>query len=1191
MSSVKIMEGIMHTEGRIPVDREVVTILDLKMSSSPILSSHKDRGSKRKQMLVCRVQNISKRSSRTGHICLEAFDLTGSLPCIIKAPDVSLLNGVWYISSWALNGFARGRQELLPMNLPLSEYERYFDDRSRVQKYLQVDSTGPRMDVCWTRDGAPDLSVDVKRKLLLHEAITIDDLNSMHQTSEILQSTVSLKFKLVAASPLIPSFSEPASSKFAGHVFLLVSSMTASVADAERWQTMTVEIQGSLANRWYPFLMVDSCYVITHLRFVKKCINGQIVRMLTPGTSNISKNMDKPDRKKRRSEQPQLFRCKEDELSGITSVVDDENIRCERQSVLSDTVFECVTKHPSGALSRRQTRDWTTWFKAPVSYHGKITKRIQQDLFELDGPKCNMKLLVSNAGESCMNGGVALVQGAEIIARNVHVVFDSTGAAIGVGTCAFSQIEILSFSREPVLGQVLRRAKSPISRLYRRYSLNLRESMWANKTLSHLMHAFRSCLRELRLHPTTDESPPALLEKLFLYFSQRGTVSGDESVVRSDHDYKENSMWERSIKSRNVFTEFLFHDECCVQNLDYGLGVDSKQTCVMPPFPLPRALPVSHLLDARLSSFENIIERHTFPNDFFQLRTISSSRMFKKQPSYLLVCIDCCSKTGHLIAVDDSGSIPIVFSGGNDAAADIFHALVLPDESGMSRLIMLRLFTMVEEQYGTAPPRRYLLAEKKHLLSDFNFQYMYKKPVVVESDGEDVLHVRILNSTGALRFTENPTKCLTCAFDVEVLESRGSREKGANVTLCCGALSQDEPTGSLSKSMSRWRQGIPLATAFVQPGLCYEVITKDYRHSGCDRNKIFLSRFASIRKLPSSSACESSIRVLKSIKAWLQWYGSDEKNPTGQRHIKVPFLLAEIVSVSTSETRKSMRVNEFSSLLGIGPIRQKLKLRARDTNSMDEADIFLECSDIVLPFGIIPGAVVEFQNIYFAISKGGVGYFAETSTTDLRVLAVPVNCFAANKSIRFNWESSSAERPLLLSSFIRVPQAIALSAVCARIIRLYFVRLSSRHNGFSWEASAAIEDGSLTARVHFDNRQAIALLGLDPNKESEMEALCRSHSKMLEYNRNHGVMADDEHTLSGKFQHAILAAFKPRQTILFCRPLRVSSTSSVTQKVNLVNIRINGELVESVRTPELCLKCCGLEEIEYESAAYKLLTP
>ena len=124
-----------------------------------------------------------------------------------------------------------------------------------------------------------------------------------------------------------------------------------------------------------------------------------------------------------------------------------------------------------------------------VSYRGVVARRLAQDVFELDGPG-GLKLLLSNSGESCANGGVAIVPGVEIVACNVHVIYSSHGVVESLGTCSLSQIQISKFSKQPYHGQILRRAKSHAKGLYRHFGLNLRESLWINNVLQCIERDF-----------------------------------------------------------------------------------------------------------------------------------------------------------------------------------------------------------------------------------------------------------------------------------------------------------------------------------------------------------------------------------------------------------------------------------------------------------------------------------------------------------------------------------------------------------------------------------------------------------------------------------------------------------------------------------------------------------------------------
>lgn len=177
---------------------------------------------------------------------------------------------------------------------------------------------------------------------------------------------------------------------------------------------------------WAPFLAVNRTYIFTHLTFKKMTVSScaktkveQPVLGLTPNLSNIF-----------------LF--------------DNDEQVCKRGS----------SPAPQQQHVEKGVPAWSRTINDVVSYHGIVSRHLADGCFELDS---RVLLLVGSAVPPCVRVGVGVRVGAEICVHNVHAIRDGRGL-LALSMCAYSTLEILSFSRLYSPLRPFTRAANPLSR-------------------------------------------------------------------------------------------------------------------------------------------------------------------------------------------------------------------------------------------------------------------------------------------------------------------------------------------------------------------------------------------------------------------------------------------------------------------------------------------------------------------------------------------------------------------------------------------------------------------------------------------------------------------------------------------------------------------------------------------------------
>ena len=1203
-----ILEGLVRSEKQVPTSKKVVAM-------SALIASDANDGSanSRNSFLVCKLKVTKQLSPVNGFVRLTTYDMTGSLPCIVNSSSrVELTEGVWLFNCWDVAMFA-----VPSVRLPLQLDAKVPGDVPvRLQRYVQLTLGGwehpscTRLDEWCAAMGSRrfDTGESMQRKVILNRALSIAEI---HKLTEVdghpWPALVALRFTIRAVSPVLSYRNANASSSEQTKQVLLLAS------DKGGSRTVTIELRGRMALDWYPFLLVGASYALTNLKLVEKDVSGNRLYMLVP-TSSIDEGREGPGphhaRKKRRRAKPTLVSCS----SGSLHLAGDNE-----------------GPHTGAGEDGDSTADrWHRCLRGTVSYQGTVTGRLAQDVFELDGPG-GYKLLLSNSGESCTNGGVAIVPGAEIVACNVHRIYTPFGKMKGFGTCSVSQIQIANFSKRPCYGQVLRRAKSHAKGLYRHFGLNLRESLWVNDLLRSLeTDFFRSAgpfglLREF--DPKRGGSGVYIMETLLNHFQffNRTKRSAERSSVDGES---------RCAIRRNVFLEFLFHERFCQRNIDFSCFPDEEgcpETNIsLPPPPLPTCVSIGFFKTVPLECLKEEYEVSS-SDMLFQYKVVPSKIVLKRaEIPFTLARLDGCSRTGQLVLQDDANSLPaVVNKSGNE---DLLPLITQSFGKHPSRIVMLQDFLLAEESFGKRRGRRCAILDFNAIVpgatdtfGDRKFDYPYKSAVGRATDRVQpaVIKLRILSTSAvcAKWGAPHPFSCLECTINVEVLEpvvlgghaKSGSFDKGKLLTLRSGALVYHSAGGAMQPSNRRtealpwllWHDGFPPALPVLRPEEAYELRTDPrglfYGKTG---NEIVLHRTSSFSRLAPPCALKGP---KGSIHAMLRWY--ETQSPKARRkNTKVLCLVCKVkhVTMCDDSTKRRERVQDmsaYSGLLGVNHNGKKLKLLVEDINAHTKSDLYLSCSKVILPRGILPGATVQFNNMFFAVSNRGYWYFAETKTTTIIVLSTV--------AVR---ESSGTKREVAKSSLLSTPTTLTLSRhvpempltlissmytpshhqiasrkLCATVTHLHFVKIYRHFEGISWEASAYVNDGSGSALVKFDGRTCIELLQLSPTERVELEALCRASPSPLEYSP---VRISVDHTEEGnstleiypneRLLRVIRSSFESRKIVCFCRPLGDRSN----QKTSAAVVRINEMPCDSLRTFSPVLKCCKLERVDYVHESY-----
>ena len=274
-------------------------------------------------------------------------------------------------------------------------------------------------------------------------------------------------------------------------------------------------------------------------------------------------------------------------------------------------------------------------------------------------------------------------------------------------------------------------------------------------------------------------------------------------------------------------------------------------------------------------------------------------------------------------------------------------------------------------------------------------------------------------------------------------------------------------------------------------------------------------------------------------------------------------------------------------------------------NSCVRSDIFFSCSTIILPRGILPGAIVQFDNMFFAVSTRGNWYFAETKMSSVAVISMSgIRSSKETKkqidvgrllkcSVTLPHSRCLADMPVTLISAFYAPlrPLISMHKICGTVRKIHFLKIYRHGKAVIWEATAYLEDGSGSALVKFDGRRCIELLQLDQSMRVQLEALCRSTPMALEYSPMR-ISIEDAVNISGDndskinpnefLLRAVRSSFVPRSLICFCR----SISSRAELKPTAAVVRVNELTCDSLRIPCPMLKCYRMERIGFFHESY-----
>ena len=275
--------------------------------------------------------------------------------------------------------------------------------------------------------------------------------------------------------------------------------------------------------------------------------------------------------------------------------------------------------------------------------------------------------------------------------KNVHIIVrNDNPITVVFATCAVSQVQIHKFScktvhapSDEIQGHCLKndRSRSHFVHFCRKYNFNVRELLWANRTWHSLQHKFllkQSCMGMDIVSKLCSKLMKSLnvLPKIS-YSSRKDAVTSHNPSFVDESMKLESNYFLRATTSRNIYLEFLFHDECCNRNLDFIAHSDeaNNKKCSDVFFTprsnvsFPKTLSMKELVEAKSRSY------YTLGRAPLTIAT-HSSKMFEKEAVVLLAYLDGCDQTGKLILRDETGTLPVIIENKDGVDPDFWFQLL-----------------------------------------------------------------------------------------------------------------------------------------------------------------------------------------------------------------------------------------------------------------------------------------------------------------------------------------------------------------------------------------------------------------------------------------------------------------------------------------------------------------------------------
>ena len=371
-SMVFCTEEVEFVKKNFPHSIDIRGILSLASGQSCIAES--GTSFRARKSLILKFISVPNPSIQSGYICLQCFDASNTnISCVCVLPRVEYLQGLWEFKEYSVRYFSPCKEQ------PFCQNPKCKPART---PYLQLHDAGAQ----------------------LKPPTSSSSTNTKCSRKALPPNCSSVSFTLKAVTPLI-SMKRRKNNARSGrrkrrkvekmdgdawkHIFLIVQLIEPSThtVTCEKF----IELKGSYAAAWYPFLHIDSVYEITNLSKAALCINGIQQDIFVPYSCLKSKGdnggVDSTLRK---------------EVNGVDFESSMRTLRintsipgaCGNLNIL--TSYFKNRDHGSVFQSLRHLRTL-------VDYYGVITNRIYHDVYEIDGRHL---LLLSFSGEVCTNGGV-----------------------------------------------------------------------------------------------------------------------------------------------------------------------------------------------------------------------------------------------------------------------------------------------------------------------------------------------------------------------------------------------------------------------------------------------------------------------------------------------------------------------------------------------------------------------------------------------------------------------------------------------------------------------------------------------------------------------------------------------------------------------------------------------------------------